>query len=889
MWLAVDETLDAHVAIKVLAENWSHDDDVRRRFTDEARILWRLDSSRIVRVYTVDQLADGRPFFVMEYADGGNLQDRMRAATEPMSVEDAVALSVDIADALVVAHERGIVHRDLKPSNVLFNGERLLLADFGIARSLEAAGAPTIAAGTPHYMAPEQTEGRADRRSDIYSAAVILHELLAGGVPFPYPSAGQVIRAQLTETAPDIRTVRPDVPVALAAALSRGLDRDPDRRPPTAAAWRDDLLGMSSEHPDEPVVPAAGETLGPEDIAALAGVAASSAPPPAGPPPAGPPPAGPPPAGPPPAGPPPAGPPPPPPSPPPSSGDRRRRRRRQTAAAVVAILALIGGVVGISLISAGSASAEVFRAPVSDPGPNPFNPAPPPAAGFKQPSLLRFLKPAASVLARPKGAPAQSIPSFNGSTPGLYGGTQQLTVCDAKALVRFLVANPDKAAAWAGVQGIGISEIPAYVDTLTDAILRTDTRVTNHGFIKGRATVIPEVLQAGTAVLLDKFGVPRARCYCGNPLTLPLPVKGTPKYTGPSWEGFDPTLEAVIQPAAAVTKLVIVDVLTGTPFLRPVGTHGEADAAAPPDALAGSPFSVGAAQTTPTTPSPTVLAGGPPPLAAIPGVYTIGTVTTLNQGGSGCGAGQSNLGGTEVQVNDASTSTITLTIGGQTASVPYNSAAGSFSDGQADNGVVGTVTEKGVFSTLPSGGVGLALTLDFVGTCQITVASTRTGDNVGPQPTAAPTTVPAPVSDITAQGAVSASSTFSGQFPVSAAVDGNPSTSWFSIGAGDGPSSTFTWQATQNQNIDSITIIGNENNSDPTNRHGFGYAQTEIQVVDGNGTVVFDQTFNGPSDASNDINAPVHAVGRTVRLLLKQRESPDCGGFAELTVRGSAA
>lgn len=225
VWLAHDDTLDAAVAIKVLAENWAHDEQFRHRFTEEARVLWRLESAHIVRVYGVDETAAGQLFFVMEYADAGNLEDRMKArlaSGRQYSIDEALSLSVDIADGLVDAQKRDIVHRDLKPSNVLFKTaddgpERLLLADFGIARSLENAGAVTIAAGTPHYMAPEQTEGRADRASDVYSAAVILYELLAGRVPFPYQSAGQVIRAQITEQVPPVETLRPDTPAWLGA------------------------------------------------------------------------------------------------------------------------------------------------------------------------------------------------------------------------------------------------------------------------------------------------------------------------------------------------------------------------------------------------------------------------------------------------------------------------------------------------------------------------------------------------------------------------------------------------------------------------------------------------------------------------------------------------
>ena len=103
VWLAEDETLAAPVAIKVLAENWSHDDEVRQRFLEEARILWRADSDHIVRIHNVDQLPDGRPYFVMDFADRGTLQRRMQRphpTSGRWSIDEAIAISLWIADGL---------------------------------------------------------------------------------------------------------------------------------------------------------------------------------------------------------------------------------------------------------------------------------------------------------------------------------------------------------------------------------------------------------------------------------------------------------------------------------------------------------------------------------------------------------------------------------------------------------------------------------------------------------------------------------------------------------------------------------------------------------------------------------------------------------------------
>src|SRR5581483_6973024 len=165
VYLARDDRLDADVAIKVLAENWCTDDEISRRFVDEARLLRRCDDDRVVRVHTIEQLDDGRPYFVMDYADAGTLADRAAAALDdgrPFGVREAVALSRELADCLTVVHDNGIVHRDLKPSNVLFrttrSGERMLLGDFGLARQLLSSTGRTILAGTPEYVAPEQAD-----------------------------------------------------------------------------------------------------------------------------------------------------------------------------------------------------------------------------------------------------------------------------------------------------------------------------------------------------------------------------------------------------------------------------------------------------------------------------------------------------------------------------------------------------------------------------------------------------------------------------------------------------------------------------------------------------------------------------------------------------------
>ena len=283
VWLAYDERLDARVAVKVLAENWSFDDDVKRRFLEEARILWRAQHDRIVRVHLVDELDDGRPYFVMDYADRGTLHDRMRerfGRGEEFTPAEAVAMGREIAECLAVAHDVGIVHRDLKPSNILFRSpvqrrsrrgaedatDLVVLADFGLAKRLEASARHTVLAGTPAYMAPEQADPKRalliDERVDVFSASAIVYEMLTGQTPYPGRTIESVREAFRESIPPSPTDVRPEIPEALSAEIQRSLDLEPERRHRSALEWSDALaaalvvdgssLVVSSIRDDEP-------------------------------------------------------------------------------------------------------------------------------------------------------------------------------------------------------------------------------------------------------------------------------------------------------------------------------------------------------------------------------------------------------------------------------------------------------------------------------------------------------------------------------------------------------------------------------------------------------------------------------------------------------------
>ncbi|MEU4552146.1 serine/threonine-protein kinase [Micromonospora violae] len=235
VWLGHDEVLDAYVAIKVLAENWSHDLRVRERFLDEARLLRRLDHQRLIRVHSVGELPDGRPYAVLAWADGGSLRDRLVADEIPTPT--ALRLLGEVCAGVAVLHRHGVVHRDLTPGNILFRSadpggvEQVLIADLGLAKALAAASGLTARAGTPGYMAPEQDDPGAvvDTRADVYGLGRLGIRLLAAD-----PPAGNPTRPDPPRRAPQIR-LRDDVPPAVGAVLLRATAHRPADRYPDAA------------------------------------------------------------------------------------------------------------------------------------------------------------------------------------------------------------------------------------------------------------------------------------------------------------------------------------------------------------------------------------------------------------------------------------------------------------------------------------------------------------------------------------------------------------------------------------------------------------------------------------------------------------------------------
>jgi eukaryotic-like serine/threonine-protein kinase len=279
VYLAHDLRHNRKVALKVLR------DDLAAsvggvRFLREIEIAARLQHPNILPLHESGEVPAGHPghggtppvlFFVMPYVEGESLRRRLEREGA-LPVHDAVRILIEIVDALSYAHAHGVVHRDIKPDNVMLSGRHALVADFGVAKAIEAAGGDDragrdaardgpdsittlgIALGTPAYMAPEQAtaDPHVDHRADIYAVGIVAYELLVGAPPFAGGSPQQVLAAHVTATPTPIRVARPEVPAAVERVVMKCLAKHPADRWQSAA----ELLSQL-----EPLASASGGTI----------------------------------------------------------------------------------------------------------------------------------------------------------------------------------------------------------------------------------------------------------------------------------------------------------------------------------------------------------------------------------------------------------------------------------------------------------------------------------------------------------------------------------------------------------------------------------------------------------------------------------------------------
>jgi tetratricopeptide (TPR) repeat protein len=254
IYRARDTRLHRDVAVKVLPQAFATD-AARERFQREARAASALNHPNICAVYDVGEAA-GHPFLVMELLDGKTLREHIGG--QPLDIPAALALSIQVADALDAAHAKGIVHRDIKPANIFVTkrGHAKVL-DFGLARQDQPADTdaltvdmltePGTAIGTVAYMSPEQARGQTvDARSDLWSFGVVLYEMVTGSRPFDGPTSPIIFEALLNKTPQPVHDRNPQVPTELERIIGELLEKDRALRYPSAAKLRDDLQRLQA-------------------------------------------------------------------------------------------------------------------------------------------------------------------------------------------------------------------------------------------------------------------------------------------------------------------------------------------------------------------------------------------------------------------------------------------------------------------------------------------------------------------------------------------------------------------------------------------------------------------------------------------------------------------
>jgi eukaryotic-like serine/threonine-protein kinase len=243
VYRAKDRRLKRTIAIKVLPPELSYRSEIRTRFLREAETAAQLSHPNIVPIYSVDE-KDGIVYFVMACVDGVNVARRLHEQGR-LPIAESRRILKEVGEALAYAHARGVIHRDIKPDNILLDSEtgRAMVTDFGIARAVQEGDARLtatgVAIGTPAFMSPEQAAGdrEIDGRSDLYSLGVVAYQMLTGELPFTAASTASMLMKHLTERAVPVEHKRPEIPPDFAATVMTLLEKEPERRFPSASSF----------------------------------------------------------------------------------------------------------------------------------------------------------------------------------------------------------------------------------------------------------------------------------------------------------------------------------------------------------------------------------------------------------------------------------------------------------------------------------------------------------------------------------------------------------------------------------------------------------------------------------------------------------------------------
>ncbi|MBB6636568.1 Stk1 family PASTA domain-containing Ser/Thr kinase [Cohnella thailandensis] len=268
VYKARDILLNRFVAVKVLRQQFMHDEDFVRRFRREAQAAASLSHPNIVSIYDVGQ-EDDTHYIIMEFIDGHNLNEIIRDRA-PLQVEEAVRITAQIADALDHAHHNQIIHRDIKPHNILIgkNG-RVKVTDFGIARAVTTSTITQTGSvlGSVHYFSPEHAKGiSTGEKSDIYSLGIVLYQMLTGRLPFLGESPISVALKHLQESFERPKLVNPHIPQSVENIILRAMRKNPQERYQSAKQMLQDLeTCLSPQRLHEPPVQFPSELLEEED------------------------------------------------------------------------------------------------------------------------------------------------------------------------------------------------------------------------------------------------------------------------------------------------------------------------------------------------------------------------------------------------------------------------------------------------------------------------------------------------------------------------------------------------------------------------------------------------------------------------------------------------
>lgn len=244
VYLAHDAILDRDVAIKVLRGDLENNEKFIRRFQREAKSVSDLSHPNIVEVYDVGE-EDGQHYIVMEYIDGKTLKQLVQKRGA-LTVTEVIDIMSQLTDGLAQAHDAYIIHRDIKPQNIMILDNGMIkITDFGIAMSMNATQLTQTNSvmGSVHYLPPEQASGKgATTKSDIYSAGILMYELLTGSVPFKGDNAVEIALKQMKERIPSIRKQNPLIPQSVENIVLKATAKNPKNRYETIQEMHDDII-----------------------------------------------------------------------------------------------------------------------------------------------------------------------------------------------------------------------------------------------------------------------------------------------------------------------------------------------------------------------------------------------------------------------------------------------------------------------------------------------------------------------------------------------------------------------------------------------------------------------------------------------------------------------